>query len=116
MQIPLALMKRHEQTVALLGDGKDASMRVFGNSMVPLIRTKSVVTYRATDDYQVGDVVFVKIGRSYLTHKVTKTDAKGRYMIANNKGRENGWAGTIYGRVIAVDGEPFGRPTEDTGV
>lgn len=103
-------MKRHERTVALLESGKDAKMRVFGNSMLPLIKTKSVVVYRPTNDYQVGDVVFVKIGGNYLTHKITKIDSKGRYMIANNKGRENGWASKIYGRVIAVNDEPFGRP------
>lgn len=85
-------------------------MRVFGNSMLPLIKTKSVVVYRPTNDYQVGDVVFVKVGGNYLTHKITKIDSKGRYMIANNKGRENGWASKIYGRVIQVNGEPFGRP------
>jgi len=101
---------KHERALADLADGRDHSMRVFGNSMTPLIRTKSKVTYRATNDYQAGDVVLVKFKGNYLTHKITKVDSDGRFMIANNKGRENGWATQIYGRVIALNGEPFGRP------
>ena len=113
MQVRLALMnQRYERAIATLDRGEDAQMRVFGGSMTPLIRTKSVVTMRKTDDYQVGDAVFVKVGGNTYVHKITKIDDKGRFMIANNKGRENGWSGRIYGRVIAVDGEPFGRPVD----
>jgi len=102
-------MNKYEKPLAALDSGKDAKMRVFGNSMTPLIKTKSVVTYRRTEDYEVGDVVLVKMKGNYLTHKITKIDADGRFMIANNKGRENGWVRTIYGRVVEVNGEPFGR-------
>ena len=104
-------MNKYEMTMAALDSGKDAKMRVFGNSMSPLIKTKSVVTYRRTEDYQVGDVVLAKVKGNYLTHKIAKIDSKGRYLIANNKGYENGWVKTILARVIAVEGEPFGRPT-----
>lgn len=102
-------MKREERTIALLEEGKDATMRVFGNSMVPLIKTKSIVTYRKTDDYQIGDVVLAKVKGNVYTHKITKIDENGRFMIANNRGRENGWASKVFGRVVSVNGEPFGR-------
>lgn len=102
--------QRYERAIAALDRGEDAKMRVVGNSMLPLIKSKSVVTFRRTEDYQVGDVVFVKVKGNYLTHKITKIDEKGRYMIANNKGRENGWASNILGRVIEVNGQTFGRP------
>lgn len=101
--------QRYERAIATLDRGEDAKMRVFGNSMLPLIKTKSVVTMRKTDDYEVGDVVFVKAGKGIYVHKITKVDDKGRFMIANNRGRENGWATKVFGRVIAVNGEPFGR-------
>ena len=92
VQLQLGLMKnKYERAIAALDSGKDAKMRVFGNSMVPLIKTKSVATYRRTEDYQVGDVVLAKVKGNYLTHKLTKIDSDGRFMIANNKGRENGW-------------------------
>ena len=89
-------------------------MKVIGRSMLPLIKSHSKLTFRATDDYVVGDVVFCKVkgkkGSRFIdAHKITKIDSQGRCMIANNRGRENGWASQIYGRVIAVNGESFGR-------
>ena len=103
-------MTRQERARAALERGEQPTMRVFGNSMRPMILTKSKLTYAKTDDYQVGDVVMCKVkGRFIDAHKITKID-DGRFMIANNHGRENGWTRTIYGRVIAVNGESFGRP------
>lgn len=105
---------KYERTMRLLADGKDATMKVIGRSMLPIIQSHSKLTFRATADYQVGDVVFCKVkgkkGSRFIdAHKITKIDSQGRYMIANNRGRENGWANQIYGRVIAVNGETFGR-------
>ena len=111
VQVPPVLMNKYERTLSALDAGKDAKMRVFGNSMMPLIKTKSVVTYRRAEDYQIGDVVLVRIGGNYLTHKITKIDGK-RYLISNNKGHDNGWVTQILGRVIEVNGEPFGRTVE----
>ena len=104
-------MKRRERVLAALEKGERPKMRVFGNSMRPMILTKSVLTYAKTDDYQVGDVVICSVkGKPIDAHKITKINSDGRYMIANNRGRENGWTRRIYGRVIAVNGESFGRP------
>lgn len=99
-----------------LAQGQQPTMRVFGNSMLPLIKSKSKLTFAKTDDYQVGDVVMARVkGRIIDAHKITKIDDKGRCMIANNRGRENGWASQIFGRVVAVNGEPFGRPLYNPG-
>ena len=110
---------RYERVMAALAKGEHPTMRVFGNSMLPLIKTKSKLTFAATNDYQVGDVVMCKVkgrkgNRIIDAHKITKVDGQGRFMIANNRGRENGWATHIFGRVIAVNGEPFGRPLTKT--
>lgn len=103
--------QRYQQAIDALETGRDHTMTVTGNSMVPLIYSKSKLTFRATNDYQVGDVAFCKVSGRYIdAHKITKVGADGRFMISNNKGYDNGWASTIYGRVIAVNGEPFGRP------
>jgi len=103
-------MNRYERVIAALEKGQTPTMRVFGNSMLPLIKSASKLTFKATNDYQVGDVVMAHVrGRTIDAHLITKIDAQGRFMIANNRGRENGWASRIYGRVIAVNGEPFGR-------
>ena len=101
---------KYERVTKLLADGKDATMKVFGKSMLPIIQSGSKLTFKATNDYQVGDVVFCKVKGRYIdAHKITKVDAQGRFMIANNKGWENGWTRQIYGRVVEINGQPFGR-------
>lgn len=110
LEVSEAREMRYERAMANLAAGQDHTMRVFGNSMTPIIKSKSKLTFRATNDYQIGDVVFCKVkGRHIDAHKITKIDAQGRFMISNNKGHENGWTTTIYGRVIAVNQESFGR-------
>jgi SOS-response transcriptional repressor LexA len=110
LEVVEAREMRYERATEALAAGRDHIMRVFGNSMTPIIKSRSKLTFRATDDYQVGDVVFCKVkGRVIDAHKISKKNARGRFMIANNKGHENGWTSQIYGRVIEVDGEPFGR-------
>jgi SOS-response transcriptional repressor LexA len=105
-------MNKYERTVEALDLGKDHTMKVFGQSMTPIIESGSALTFRKTDDYQVGDVVISKVkGRFIDAHKITKIDSEGRYLISNNKGWDNGWTRKVFGRVIAVNGEPFGRKT-----
>jgi hypothetical protein len=101
---------KYERATRLLVDGKQATMKVFGKSMLPIIQSGSKLTFLETKDYEVGDVVLSKVkGRWIDAHKITKIDAEGRFLISNNKGRDNGWTRKIFGRVIAVNGESFGR-------
>lgn len=105
-------MTKYERAVADLDAGRDHTMKVFGNSMQPKIESGSELTFRKTDDYEVGDVVLSKVkGRWIDAHQITKVDAQGRFMISNNKGWDNGWASKVFGRVISVNGKPFGRAT-----
>lgn len=102
--------KKYERVSSALERGEQPSMKAFGKSMTPLIKDGSVLTYRATGDYRVGDVVFAQVGGKVIAaHKITKIGSHGRFLIANNKGRENGWASRVWGRVVAVNGRPFGR-------
>ncbi len=104
------LMNKYERAIAAFERGETHTMRVFGNSMQPVIRTKSKLTFASTDDYQVGDVVMCKVkGRMIDAHWITKKDSQGRFMIANNHNHENGWASQIVARVVAINGEAFGR-------
>ena len=85
-------------------------MKVFGNSMLPLIPSGSLLTYKSEETYEVGDVVYCSCkGRRIDAHLITKKASDGRYMIANKRGYENGWTRRIFGRVVKLDGEPFGR-------
>jgi SOS-response transcriptional repressor LexA len=80
-------------------------MKGFGNSMMPIIKSGSLLTFKAADEYEIGDIVFCKIkGRWIDAHKITKKDEKGRCMIANNHGFENGWTTQIFGKVVEIEG------------
>jgi phage repressor protein C with HTH and peptisase S24 domain len=102
-------MSKYLEALEVLNEGKQHTMSVFGTSMLPLIESGSNLTFLKTDDYVVGDGVIVKVNGNWMTHKITKVGSDGRYMISNNKGHDNGWTKTVYGRAIAMNGKPFGR-------
>lgn len=82
------------------GSGK---MKCFGNSMLPILKSGSLLTFVKSEIYKPGDIVFCKVkGRFIDAHKITKTDPNKGYMIANNHGFENGWTKTIYGKAITA--------------
>ncbi len=109
-------MNKYKRVLAALNRGEDATMKVFGQSMKPTIKSGSKLTFRRTENYDVGDIVISRVrSRIIDAHKITRIDERGRCMIANNRGRENGWASQIFGRVIAVNGETFGRSCELAG-
>jgi phage repressor protein C with HTH and peptisase S24 domain len=89
----LFLMKELETK----GHGK---MTVFGNSMLPLIKSGETLTFKKQEQYEVDDVVFCKVRGRYIdAHKVLKKNPAKGYLIGNNHGWENGWTKTIYGKV-----------------
>ena len=78
-------------------------MKVFGNSMMPKIKSGSTLTFKVSEKYNIGDVVFCRVkGKIIDAHLITKMDASGRYLISNNKGWDNGWTRTIYAKVIEI--------------
>lgn len=83
------------------GQGK---MKAFGNSMLPILKSGSLLTFKKFDEYKINDIVFCKVKGRYIdAHKIIKTDKNKGYLIANNHGFENGWTKTIYGKVIEVE-------------
>jgi SOS-response transcriptional repressor LexA len=77
-------------------------MKVFGQSMTPIIKSGTLLTFETFDDYEVGDIVFCRIGQRFIdAHKITKKDGD-RYMISNNHGWDNGWTRTIFGKVVKI--------------
>ncbi len=106
--------QRYIDAKAALAETGTHVMKVSGQSMQPKIQSGSVLTFQKTDDYQKGDVVFCKVGSRHIdAHLITKVAADGRFMISNNHGHDNGWTRKIFGRVIKVNGESFGRPVKD---
>lgn len=91
----------------LASDTRVGSMKCFGSSMLPILKSGSTLTFRREDKYRVGDIVFCKVKGRYIdAHLITKIDDNKGYLIANNHGWENGWTSIIYGRVIEINGEP----------
>jgi SOS-response transcriptional repressor LexA len=90
--------ERLKQDLEVSGAGK---MKAFGSSMLPILKSGTLLTFEKADDYAIGDIVFCKVKGRYIdAHKVVKMDNSKGYLIANNHGYENGWTKIIYGRVI----------------
>ena len=107
--------------VSRLADGETVSFRESGNSMVPLIASRSLCTYepvtRITELF-VGDAVFCHVHGAYFTHLIAAIDAaRGVYTIANNHGHVNGTTSRaqIFGRVTPVTFQTIQRRRHDKG-
>ncbi len=90
--------ERLKNELELVGTGK---MKAFGNSMLPILKNGSLLTFIKSETYSIGDIVFCKVKGKYIdAHKITKIDINKGFLIANNLGFENGWTKMIYGKVI----------------
>ena len=89
--------------------GATVDFRPTGGSMVPLIRSRQLVTVAPVDParVEVGDIVLARVAGTTYLHLVSAVDgSRGRVQISNNRGRINGWTShqRIYGICTAVDG------------
>jgi SOS-response transcriptional repressor LexA len=97
-------MNKYERLKGELEKEGTGKMKCFGSSMTPIIKSGSLLTFTKKDSYEIGDIVFCKVKGRYIdAHKITKKDADKGYMIANNKGHENGWTKMIYGHVTHIE-------------
>ena len=98
-----------EAVATRLAAGVVVQFRPTGSSMVPLIRSRQLVTVAPVDPgaVETGDIVLAKVAGTVYLHLVSAVDrARSRVQISNNRGRVNGWTNyeRIYGICIAVDG------------
>lgn len=97
-------MNKYERVKLELEIKGTGSMRCFGDSMLPIIKSGSKITFEVKDDYKVGDIVFCVVGGYWIdAHIITKKDPKRGFMIANYDGWENGWTRTIFGKAVTVE-------------
>src|SRR5262245_30675822 len=101
---------------ARVAAGATVQFRPTGTSMVPLIRSRQLVTVAPVDPAKVeaGDIVLARVAGTVYLHLVSATDpSNGRVQISNNRGRINGWTNhaRVYGICTAVDDAP--RPRTD---
>lgn len=96
-------MNKYERLKLELEERGVGQMKGFGSSMMPILKSGSLLTYQKCDTYEIGDIVFCKVKGRYIdAHFVTRKAKDGRYMISNNHGHDNGWTRTIYGKVISI--------------
>jgi hypothetical protein len=113
----LRLMGALDAHAARVAEGRVVEFRPSGSSMVPLVRSRQLVTVAPVDPaaVQVGDIVLARVAGTTYLHLVSavNTDA-GRVQISNNRGRVNGWTSyaRVYGICIAVDGVPRPRTAD----
>ena len=97
-------MNKYERVKFELETKGAGSMRCFGNSMLPIIKSGSKITFEVKDDYEVGDIVFCRVRGYWIdAHIITKKNQKRGWMISNYDGWENGWTKTIYGKAITAE-------------
>ncbi|WP_433833106.1 hypothetical protein ACQP2E_17945 [Actinoplanes sp. CA-015351] len=100
-----------EGYAARVAAGEIVQFRPRGSSMVPLIRSRQLVTVSPVDaaTLKVGDIVLARVAGTTYLHLVSAVDHPSkRVQISNNRGRINGWTGytRVYGRCTAVEGRP----------
>jgi SOS-response transcriptional repressor LexA len=97
-------MNKYHRLMKELEERGTGKMKCFGSSMMPILKSGSLMTFEVKDEYEVGDIVFSKVrGRFVDAHKIIKKDSNKGYLIANNKGHENGWTKTIYGKAVKAE-------------
>ncbi len=92
--------------ISRLQAGEEVSFRPHGNSMKGRIESGQLCTVKPVevDSLEVGDIVLCKVnGKQYL--HLIKAIQGPRFLIANNRGRQNGWtsANQIYGKCVKVE-------------
>jgi hypothetical protein len=96
--------------------GETVEFRPVGSSMVPLIRSRQLVTVVPVrpELLEPGDIVLARVAGSVYLHLVSAVDhERQRVQIGNNRGRVNGWTSQarVYGICTSVDEAP--RPRLD---
>lgn len=98
-----------DRHIAALREGRTVSFRPSGHSMEPRIGHRQLVTVEPISSFyalKLDDVVLCRVAGHQYVHIVKQTDpANQRVLIANNRGRENGWTSftNVYGRVTKVE-------------
>jgi hypothetical protein len=102
-------MRKMDAIAERVVGGARVEFRPTGSSMVPLIRSRDLVTVAPVDParLEVGDIVLARVAGTIYLHLVSALDrAKGRVQISNNRGRVNGWTShdRVFGICLAVEG------------
>lgn len=96
-------MTKYERLKNELATDGVGTMKCFGNSMKPVIESGTTLVFLAAKEYKKGDIVFCKVKGRYIdAHRIIATNEKRGYLIANNKGHQNGWTRKVFGKVVGT--------------
>ena len=92
------------EKIRKLSNGETIVSREPGNSMAPLIKHRQPVRLAPAkwQDVEPGDIVYCKVRGMVCTHLVKAKDEKRGVLISNNRGHENGWTKSVFGKVVEV--------------
>ena len=73
---------KYKRAMQELEEGGITKMKCFGNSMTPILKSGSLLTFKKEEEYEIGDIVFCRVkGRIIDAHKITKKDSKNYSVI-----------------------------------
>jgi len=94
-------MEKYEELKSkLVNIGDTGTMQCFGESMLPIIKSGSVLTFRKEETYEVGDIVFCEV------KTVLSREQKIRWLIKNCLMTINSTQSDferLYGELIGID-------------
>ena len=72
--------------------------------MLPLLKSKQPVRIAPAtwEEVEPGDIVYCRVRGNVYTHLVKAKNEKRGVLIANNRGRVNGWTKAVFGKVIEI--------------
>lgn len=95
------ITNKYERLIKELDEKGIGKMKCFGNSMLPILNSGGLITFKKQDKYTIGDMVFCKVKGRYIDcHLIKQLNNEKGYLIGNNHGYQNGWTKTIYGKAI----------------
>jgi hypothetical protein len=97
-------MSRYTELVGKLQQGETITYREFGNSMLPKLKSRVLVTVSPCqlEDCAVGDIVLAKVRGAHYLHYVKAISNQG-VQIGNASGHINGWTRNVYGKLASYE-------------
>ena len=97
-------MSRYTELVGRLQQGETVIYREFGNSMLPKLKSRVLVTISpcTLEECKVGDIVLAKVRGSHYLHYVKALSNQGA-QIGNANGHINGWTRNVYGKLVSYE-------------
>lgn len=95
------LNKNIQRKVEALEKGEVIVSRESGNSLKPIVSSREPVILTPVKDFtkeiKLGDICFVKVHGTYITHMVYGINPDKGILVGNIRKHMNGWTKQIYG-------------------